>query len=315
MKRIVVFVWIWVLIMPVMAQQSVKEDSVVLQTLTGNIYGTLRIPETQQAVPVVLLIAGSGPTDRNGNQPMMQNNSLKMLSESLSAKGVAALSFDKRGIGESRESGKKEEDLKFDDYVNDVRLWIDWLAKDKRFSGIIVAGHSEGSLIGMIACENNPKVSRFISIAGSGVPADQIIKEQMEKQPQQVKDLVFPIINELKAGKLVANVNPLLNSLLRPSIQPYLIFWFRYDPQTEIKKLTIPVFIVQGTTDIQVPEKHADLLAAANPKAEKKIIENMNHVLKSCNTYDQQTQVAVYTDPDLPLKPELVTSILSFIVP
>ncbi|GHT04413.1 alpha/beta hydrolase [Bacteroidia bacterium] len=290
-----------------------QEENIVLNTPTGAIYGTLYLPEMQATSPVVLLIAGSGPTDRNGNQPMMQNNSLKMLAKGLGQQGIASLRFDKRGIGESQAAGGKEEDLRFDHYIEDVRLWIDLLAKDTRFSSVTVAGHSEGSLIGLMASENNAQVKSFISIAGSALPADEIIQEQLENQPQQVKDLVFPILEKLKQGEQVSDVSPALYSLFRPSVQPYMISWMKYHPQTEIKKLTVPVLIIQGTNDIQVSVNHADLLANAHPEAEKKLIESMNHVLKKCDSKEQLVQLTVYTNPELPLADGLISAVVEFI--
>ncbi|GHT87600.1 alpha/beta hydrolase [Bacteroidia bacterium] len=290
-----------------------QEENIVLNTPTGAIYGTLYLPEMQATSSVVLLIAGSGPTDRNGNQPMMQNNSLKMLAKGLGQQGIASLRFDKRGIGESQAAGGKEEDLRFDHYIEDVRLWIDLLAKDTRFSSVTVAGHSEGSLIGLMASENNAQVQSFISIAGSALPADEIIQEQLENQPQQVKDMVFPILEKLKQGEQVSDVSPALYSLFRPSVQPYMISWMKYHPQTEIKKLDIPVLIIQGTNDIQISVNHADLLANANPKAEKKLIESMNHVLKKCDSKEQLVQLTVYTNPELPLADGLISAVVEFI--
>ncbi|GHT39226.1 alpha/beta hydrolase [Bacteroidia bacterium] len=311
MKKTFILIFCLLLSLHLVAQ----EENIVLNTPTGAIYGTLYVPETQSTVPAVLLIAGSGPTDRNGNQPMMQNNSLKMLAEDLGQQGIATIRFDKRGIGESRAAGGKEEDLRFDYYIDDVRLWINLLAKDTRFSSVTVAGHSEGSLIGMIASENNARVKSFISIAGSALPADEIIREQLENQPQPVKDMVFPILEKLKQGEQVSDVSPALYSLFRPSVQPYMISWMKYHPQTEIKKLTVPVLIIQGTNDIQVSVNHADLLANANPKAEKKLIESMNHVLKKCDSKEQLVQLAVYTNPELPLAEGIISAMVEFINP
>lgn len=300
------------------AQLMVSEEQAILKTSSGNIYGTLKIPMSKKPIPVALLIAGSGPTDHNGNQPNMQNNSLKMIGDVLFYKGVASLSFDKRGIGESKDNRKKEEELRFEDYVNDVCLWIDQLSQDKRFSDIIIIGHSEGSLIGMMASRNNSKVSKYISIAGIGETAGNILKEQLEKQlagqPQTVKDMIFSYIDKLEKGEMIENVPISLNSLFRASIQPYLISWFKYNPQEEIAQLRIPILILQGTTDIQVSTEQAELLAKANTKAQKIIIENMNHVLKDCESTDMQTQLtATYNNPTAPLNKQLSESILDFI--
>lgn len=318
MKKVYILLLLCLLSFSISAQLLVTEESVILKTGTGEIYGTLKVPVNNKPIPVALIIAGSGPTDRNGNQPQMKNNSLKMLSDGLFYNNIATLCFDKRGIAESKAAGKNEADLRFDDYVNDVRSWIDLLAKDKRFSEIVIVGHSEGSLIGMIAAQDNKKAFKYISIAGVGEPAANILKEQLSKQmaaqPQLTRDVVFSYIDKLEKGETITDVPASLNMLFRPSVQPYMISWFKYNPQEEISKLTIPVLILQGTTDIQVTVKQAELLAGANKKAKKVIIDKMDHIMKNSETIDQQTQVKdSYTNPDKPVMPEVIKNISSFI--
>jgi pimeloyl-ACP methyl ester carboxylesterase len=286
------------------------EKKMILQTKTGEIFGTLTTPEKFNKIPVALIIAGSGPTDRDGNNPVMKNNSLKMLSVELLKNGIATLRYDKRGIAESSAAGKSEIDLRFEDYVNDAKEWINLLKRDKRFSKIIVIGHSEGSLIGMIA---GTTADKYVSIAGAGQSADKILKEQLSAQPKIVTDIAFPIIDSLTKGVEVANVDPMLASLFRASVQPYIISWFKYDPQTEIKKLTIPVLILQGTNDIQVSVEDAKRLSNADPKAHLVLIKNMNHIFKIVEG-DRQANIKTYSDPLLPIADELVKSIADFIL-
>jgi alpha-beta hydrolase superfamily lysophospholipase len=240
---------------------------------------------------------------------MMKNESLKKLAHGLAEQHIASLRFDKRGIAESQLAAKSEEALRFEDYVNDARAWIELLKKDKRFLKVVVVGHSEGSLIGMIAA--NGMADGYVSIAGAGRSADKVIKEQLGSQPQQVIDMCFPIIDSLVAGKTVADVNPMLNALFRPSVQPYLISWFHYDPQLEIKKLTIPVLIIQGTNDIQVSISDANLLAVASPKAQLILVKNMNHIFRLVEG-DRDANIATYSKGELPISEELVNSIALF---
>jgi pimeloyl-ACP methyl ester carboxylesterase len=290
-----------------------KEQPVTLKTSTGDIQGTLSLPDSKKKIPVVLIIAGSGPTDRNGNQSKLINNSLKMVADSLNKHGIASLRFDKRGIAESAAAGRSEADLRFESYIADVKGWIDLLAKEKKYSEIIVAGHSEGSLIGLMAAVGNKDVDAFISVAGPARPADEMIKEQLMAQPEQIREMVYPMLDTLKKGDTLTNVPQMLYALFRPSAQPYMISWFKYDPRAEIRKLKVPALIVQGTTDIQVLEKDADMLAEAYPGATKKLIQSMNHVLKDCVTTDKAAQVPIYSNPDLPLNKEFVTEVVSFI--
>jgi pimeloyl-ACP methyl ester carboxylesterase len=287
-----------------------KETLITLHTTTGDIYGTFTTPVKFKKIPVALIIAGSGPTDRNGNNAMMKNDGLKMLAHNLVNENIASIRYDKRGIAESIKAAKSEADLRFEDYVNDAKEWIDLLKKDKRFSKVIVIGHSEGSLIGMIAALSN--ADKYISIAGAGQSADKILKEQLASQPQGIKDISFAVIDTLAMGKKVANINPMFYSIFRPSVQPYLISWFKYDPQTEIKKLTIPILILQGTNDIQVSTEDAKRLSKANKKSKFVLLINMNHILKITEG-NRDANIATYNKPTLAISEELVRSIVLFI--
>ncbi|MEC7264820.1 MAG: alpha/beta fold hydrolase, partial [Bacteroidota bacterium] len=260
---------------------------------------------------VVLIIAGSGPTDRDGNNPFMKNNSLKMLAEGLAEKGIASLRYDKRGIGESKAAGLEESQLRFEHYVDDAKAWVELLARDPKFSKIVILGHSEGSLIGMIASQNKD-VAQYISIAGVADPAAKTLKEQLKAQPAFVSELSNPILDQLEMGKQVDSVPPMLYSLFRPSVQPYMISWFQYDPKSELAKLKIPILIVQGTTDIQVNVVNATALSAANPNAKLKIIEGMNHILKP-SVSDRTANIATYGMPELPLIDGFLEPIVTFI--
>src|SRR5207253_2991713 len=110
---------------------------------------------------------------------------------------IGSLRYDKRMIGESN-SDLGESDLRFDSFVSDVKRWVDLLAKDKRVSKIIIAGHSEGSLLGMIASAKNKKVNAFISIAGAGRAADVVLKEQVSGITPEAKAIIFPMLDSLK---------------------------------------------------------------------------------------------------------------------
>ena len=288
-----------------------NEKILTLKTASGDLEGTLITPSSNSLKTIALIIAGSGPTDRDGNNPAMMNNSLKMLSNELEKNGIASLRYDKRGIGKSRQAGLKETDLRFENYINDVKAWINYLKNELKFNNIIVIGHSEGSLIGMIASQSN-NVSKFISIAGAGQSADKIIREQLKSQPMSVTIPSNTILDKLVKGDTVSDVPPTLNSLFRPSVQPYIISWFKYDPQKEIAKLKIPVLLIQGTTDIQVGTDDAYRLAKALPKAKLVIIEGMNHIMKQAPA-ERQMNILTYTQPDLAIKKELIDTIIPFI--
>jgi fermentation-respiration switch protein FrsA (DUF1100 family) len=292
-----------------------QESPVKLDTKTGTLQGTLLLPNGAAApVPVALLIAGSGPTDRDGNTPLLpgKNNSLKLLADALAQHGIASLRYDKRGVAASMGAAAKESDLRFTTYVDDAAGWLEWLQADKRFSRRIVIGHSEGSLIGVMAAQRSP-VSHVVSIAGAGRPIGDVLDEQLSRgmPPEQLAD-ARRILAELKAGKTVDPVPPSLLVLFRPSVQPYLISWLPIDPAQEVGRLTVPVLVVQGTTDIQVSAADAERLAKGNSRAKLEMIDGMNHVLKEVREASQQT--ASYSDPALPLHPRLIDAITAFVL-
>jgi alpha/beta superfamily hydrolase len=288
------------------------EKIVSIETGTGKLEGTLLNADLKNSKIVALIIAGSGPTNRDGNSPTMINNSLKMLANELSKEGISSLRYDKRGIGNSKSSGLKEVDLRFENYINDASSWIEYLNNLSNFNKIVVIGHSEGSLIGMVVSQQK-NVDKFISIAGPGQPIDQIIRDQLKAQPPIIIEQSIPILDKLLQGETVENIPAFLNSLFRPSVQPYLISWFKYDPQEEISKLHKPVLIVQGATDIQVSLMDADKLAAANKMAGKVVVQKMNHIFKEA-TLDRQANFQTYNQPDLPINQELVKVISEFLL-
>lgn len=317
MKKIIVILVALLFSQILFAQENqsknYQESDLTLITPTGSIYGTLTIPNGCQKCPIVIIIAGSGPTDRNGNSIAgVDANSYKMISEGLALEGIATLRYDKRGIAASKDAMTGEKDIRFENYIEDVVLWIQMIKRDDRFKKIYVLGHSEGSLIGIVASERE-KVSGYISVSGIGDSADKTIREQLKtKLPIFLMVASNQILDSLKAGKTVENVDKNLMSIYRPSIQPYLISWFKYDPSVEIAKLKIPILILQGTTDIQVTPKDAQKLWEGNKDAKLVIIENMNHVLKE-SPMDQKANLETYKNPTLPLKKELLDEIIRFI--
>lgn len=283
-----------------------------LDTGSGVLEGSLLIPDTpQNTIPVVLLISGSGPTDRNGNNPWMTNNSLKFLADALALNGIASLRYDKRGIAHSASAAVQEEHLRFEHYAADAARWVNKLKRDKRFGAVTVIGHSEGSLIGMLALQQQP-ADAFISLAGVGQPADLLLKRQLKSQPAHLLNSSLAIIRSLKAGKTVAPIDPVLAPIFRPGVQPYMISWFQYDPAIEIASLKVPVLILQGSTDLQVSMEDASLLAKAQPDAESMVIQGMNHVLKD-SAIEVSVNLDTYNHPSLPVNTELVSVITAFI--
>ena len=286
-----------------------------LTTPTGPIAGTLVMPAETARVPVALIIAGSGPTDRDGNSAMLpgRHDAYRLLAEALAATGVASVRYDKRGVAASAVSGASEADMRFGTLVEDAARWIAKLRNDFRFTPITVIGHSEGSRIGMLAARA-ARADGFVSVAGAGRPAAHVIRQQLRTQLESDPALLTiaeSILTALEAGQTLTQVPPPLAALFRPSVQPYLISWIRYDPAIELARLEMPRLILQGTTDMQIPVADAQALKVGSPDAELRLIEGMNHVLKPVT--EPSRQAASYIDPGLPLAPDLVPAITGFI--
>ncbi len=293
------------------------ESDIPLVTATGTIYGTLTLPNASGAVPVVLIIAGSGPTDRDGNSPMLKGDTYRLLAQALAAKGIASVRYDKRGIAASRGAGESEERIRFDMYVDDAAAWQRQLRADKRFSKISIAGHSEGSLIGMISAQRGP-ADAYVSLEGAGRRGSVVLLEQLKKQlPADMYAQTVTVVNALQNGHTVTlppSWPPAMQALFRPSVQPYVISWFKYDPAAEIAKVKIPVTIVQGTADIQTSLADANALKAAAPKATLLVVPGMNHALRDySDTSSMQAVMKGYEDPSLPIDAKVVEAVAATI--
>lgn len=290
-----------------------QDSSFVEQELTIDRFtdGTLTIPaDTTEEIPLVIFIQGSGPTNRDGNAPMMKNDGMKKIAHQLSENNIASFRFDKR-IFKMNKLGIREEDLKFEDFVTDVNAIISHFRNEEKFSKIIIAGHSEGSLIGILAAQQN-EIDGFISLAGAGRSIDQIIVEQLAKQSEELSENARVAFEEIKSIGSTNNYSPWLESVFRPSVQPYIKSWMQYDPAVEIAKLKIPVLIINGSFDLQVDIKDAEILKNANPQAELVILENMNHIFRKIEGEDLENTKA-YNEPQRTLHPELIPVITQFV--
>jgi pimeloyl-ACP methyl ester carboxylesterase len=285
-----------------------KTENIAINSLLN---GTLYAPIKQNnATKLVILIAGSGPTNRDGNQIGLTNNSLKLLAESLVNNGIAVYSYDKRIFAQMASGKLDETSLTFDNFIDDAKAVILYFKNQKKYHSITVAGHSEGALIGMVAANGN--ANAYISIAGAGRPIDEVLLEQIEKQAPFLKEEVEKSLATLKSGNTFELKNQMLASLFRASVQPYMISWIKYNPQNEIKKLQIPSLLINGDKDIQVSVQDAQLLQQAKPNAQLHIIPNMNHIFKVIKGDDTENK-ASYTNPELPICVELTSIITTFI--
>lgn len=301
----------FLLLMAVQCIAAQSPDTAYVQIEGVRLHTVLTIPNDAKEIPLAIIIAGSGPTDLNGNQIMMQNNSLRYLSDALVANDIATLRFDKRGIAGSSYEQFSESNLTIDRYAEDVNELIEY-GRKCGYKDIYVVGHSEGSLVGLLALKEQ-QVSGFVSLCGAGNAADQILKKQLKtKLPDAIYNEAAGMIDSLKNEQTVHSVPPYFYSLFRPSVQPYMMSWFRYNPSELIAALNCPSLIVQAEKDIQVDMEEAQLLHAAAPGAALIVVHKMNHVLKTI-AGDIAENWAAYSNPDLPVNEELVKSIVAFI--
>ncbi|HWT98205.1 MAG TPA: alpha/beta hydrolase [Terriglobales bacterium] len=286
---------------------------VLLRQGDSTLHGVLERPAAMDNGLAVLVLPGSGPTDRDGNQPGMQNDSLKLLAAGLRGRGITTLRIDKRGIAASRTAAPDEAAMRIETYVADAVSWLGFLRRRPNVRRVALVGHSEGALIATLAAQHSP-VAALVLIAGAGRPIGEVLRDQLAPHmPPDMKIRVFTMLATLEAGGTVTDVPPELKALFRPSIQPYMRSWMAYDPAAELAKVTVPVEIIQGRRDLQGTVGDAERLAAAQPKADPHLIDGMNHILKFVPD-DRDVNLASYNDPNLPLAPTLLHVLADFLI-
>ena len=292
-----------------MAQtKTLNEESLSISPL---IEGLLITPESTQQLPLVILIGGSGPIDRDGNQMMAKNNSLRFLAEGLYEKQIAVFRYDKRIVKLMKKGNLIEDNIRLGDFIEDAVLVLEHFKNDPRFSKIYVIGHSQGSLVGMIASQE--RADGFISIAGAGQEIDDVIVDQIAKQAPGLEENARMSFDDLRVNGVAQNYSPGLASIFRPSIQPFILSWMQYDPQVELSKLTVPILIINGDKDLQVQISEAEALYKAKPEAKYVIIKNMNHIMKEIHGDDLENQKS-YNEYNRPIISELIDVITAFIL-
>lgn len=293
---------------------TIAQDFIAQDIRVSNyVEGTLLIPNSKTST-VAIIIPGSGPNDRDGNQNFMKNNSLKYLAEDLTSEGIATFRYDKRALTMLKKgaSEKQIKQVTFDDFVEDAKKVVNYLKTTKHYSNIYIIGHSQGSLVGMLAA--NEQVNGFVSISGPGKPIDQVILEQIDMMgANDLVESAKKTFEILKSGKTDKKFNPGLANIFNLDVQPFIRSWMAYSPSDELGKLTIPVLIINGDNDIQVTPKDAQLLKDSKQSAELLIVKNMNHVLKIVESKDTQENAKTYNMPQLKNAPELAKAISTFI--
>lgn len=298
-----------------------KQEEVSISRDWGDLHGTLVVPDAGSDVAAVI-IAGSGPTNRNGNSILgLMSDSYSMLAQALERSGIASLRYDKRGVGASRYVNPefKPENVRFEDFIEDAEACAEYLG-EAGFEKIVLIGHSEGSLIALIAAAETPTVDAVVSLSGPGYPIGYILLTQLKDRLADYKPEMLPhvesIISRMEQGETVPEdeVPQELQALFRPSVQPFLISQMRYDPREVIRRVEQPVIVIGGDNDLQISVESTRALADAQPRAELHIIEGLTHVLKISSETELQKQLtAVYTNGKLPISEELVDATASFI--
>lgn len=290
----------------VVAVAQVTSEEITINNQAIQLPGTLTY--TSEKTPLIIWIHGSGPVDRNGNQ-LAQNvkaNYIKQFRDALNKENIAFFSYDKRTANPKNAAFLKDTQIK--DFAFDAEEVINHFKNNKRFSEIILVGHSQGSLVAMLASE---KADKYISIAGAGESVDKTIVKQVTAQSAEFGEIAEAHFKELKETGTVKNVNPNLLSIFAKPNQPFWNSWMQLDPTKKIKNIKIPVLIINGNKDLQVKIEDANNLKAAKPNAELVIIENMNHVLKDIQK--DEDNLKSYYSADFPISEKLIKTIVQFV--
>ncbi|WP_213735861.1 alpha/beta fold hydrolase [Bradyrhizobium sp. dw_411] len=276
----------------------------------GAIDAVLTTPADVERPPVVLLIAGSGSTDHDGNGPQVKPATLKKLSEQLVARKIATLRYDKRGAGGWKPEYGRPEDFRFKDFVEDSVALVNYLRSSGKFSQVIVAGHSEGGLVAILTARRVP-IDRLVLLVTAARRQGDLVKAQLEKKlgPDKLQPIV-KAIDAMMAGQIVDP--PPQGLLIAPSMQPGIASAFIEDPIDPLKQIDRPTLIVGGGRDLQVARLDFIALSAASPLAKTAWLPDMNHVL--VDVTDEEDNMAAYNQPERPLDTGLVDSVANFVL-
>ena len=300
---------------PATPPAGVGEEPYAWNDGSQHLVGTLTRPQSAAGpVPVVLIVAGSGPTDRDGNSRLgLTSDVYKKLAWGLARRGIASVRYDKRGIGASAFTGDVSA-VAFDDFTDDAVAGTRALAADPRFSRVVLVGHSEGALLVERAANAGAPVAGVVMLAGMGRRFTAVLHEQMARQLEGARLAAYDSLMALFLGSgPMPEVPPDLRVLLHPSVRRFVQTASAIDPAAEARRLPVPLLVVQGATDIQVSVQDAEALRAARPDAEVHVLPDANHLFVHIATRDQAAQLVTYNDPSLPLVPDLVPLVAAFV--
>jgi alpha-beta hydrolase superfamily lysophospholipase len=275
----------------------------------GAIDAWLSMPAETEQPPVAILIAGSGSTDHDGNGPRIKPATLKKLSEALAARGIATLRYDKRGAGGWKGEYGKPEDFRFKDYVDDAAALVNHLRASAKFSRVVVIGHSEGGLVGILTARRVP-VDKLVLLAVAARTQGDLLKAQLEKKlPPDKFAAVAKAIDSIVSGEIVDPPPPGL--AIPPSLQSGIASAFREDPIAPLQKIEEPILIVAGGRDSQLARLDFLALTTAASAAKTLWLPEMNHVL--VDVTDDADDLAAYNQPERPLDADMIETVADFI--
>lgn len=305
MIRVITYLIIYITGISVAIAQ-IKTEEIIIHNLAIELPGTLTY--SSENVPLIIWVHGSGNVDRNGNQAgtPVKANYIQQFREAINKENIAFFSFDKRTANPKNKNFLTDTQIK--DFALDVKEVVNHFKNDKRFSNIILAGHSQGALIAMLALEN---VDKYISIAGTGETIDKTIVKQIGKNNSTLGEAAQKQFDTLRLKGKIETVHPFLMSVFAKPNQPFLRSWLEINPVEEIKKLEIPVLILNGDKDLQVQIEDAKKLKEAKPNTDLVIIKNMNHVLKDIEK--DEDNLKSYFSPDFPISEKLIETVVLFI--
>jgi hypothetical protein len=285
---------------------QIQSEEITIQNKEIQLPGTLTY--SQENTPLIIWVHGSGPIDRNGNQPAQNVNAnyIKQFRDAVNTKNIAFFSYDKRTA--NKENSAFLKDTKIMDFASDAQAAVNHFKNKKIFSEIILIGHSQGSLVAMFASKN---VTKYISIAGAGETIDKILVQQISKNNPTLGEAARQQFDTLRMKGKIEVVHPFLISLFAKPMQSFWSAWMSLNPLEEIKKLTVPVLIIHGNKDLQVNIENAKALHTANLKSKLVIIKNMNHVLKDIQK--EEDNLSSYYSSAFPISEKLIETIVSFV--
>ncbi|MFI4936533.1 MAG: alpha/beta hydrolase [Caulobacterales bacterium] len=300
-----------------LAAATPVETLVEVQGPTGVLKGTMLAPPGATTASVVLIIPGSGPTDRDGDSPLgVKASSYRLLAEALAGLGVTSVRIDKRGSFASAGAALDPQRMTMADYAADTHAWVADMRRRTGARCVWLLGHSEGGLVALITAQTANDICGLVLVSAAGRRLSDVMREQFKANPANapILDQALGAIDKLEAGQSVdvTGMHPAVAQVFRPAVQNYLIDEYRYDPPELVKTYRGPVLVLQGTTDLQVSLADAERLASARPGVKLVELAGVNHMLKLAPA-DRTANLATYADPSLPLAPGVADAIAAFV--